>query len=67
MSVASIVGGVIAYPINWWLVKNHLKHGCMTLPGRDGPALWLGHRSPEYEQQGTAPDKRAAAARGRGS
>jgi hypothetical protein len=47
MSLASVVGGVLAYPINYWLVKSHLKHGCMTLPGTDGPATGLGHRSPE--------------------
>lgn len=47
MSLATIVGGVIAYPINYWLVANHLKHGCMTLPGADGPAPNLGHRSSE--------------------
>jgi len=23
--------GIIAYPINWWLVANHLKHGMMTV------------------------------------
>ena len=49
MSLASIVGGVFAYPINYWLVKNHLKHGCMTLPNADGPAPALGHASPEGE------------------
>lgn len=47
MGIATIVGGVIAYPVNYWLVKNHLKHGCMTLPGRDQPAPCLGHCSPE--------------------
>ncbi|WHI50280.1 DUF4396 domain-containing protein [Microbulbifer sp. MLAF003] len=47
MSLATIVGGIIAYPINYYLVKNHLKHGCMTLPGRDGPAPHLGHCSLE--------------------
>jgi Domain of unknown function (DUF4396) len=47
MSLASIAGGVLAIPINRWLVRNHLKHGCMTLPGADGPAPGLGHRSPE--------------------
>lgn len=49
MGIATIVGGICAYPINYWLVKNHLKHGCMTLPGADGPAHGLGHRSPEVE------------------
>ncbi len=47
MSLASVVGGLLAYPINFWLVKSHLKHGCMTLPNADGPAPGLGHRSPE--------------------
>ena len=32
MGMAAIVGAVTAYPINSWLVKNHLKHGCMTIP-----------------------------------
>jgi hypothetical protein len=47
MSVATVVGGVAAYPINHWLVANRLKHGCMTLPGADTPAPGLGHVSPE--------------------
>lgn len=47
MSLATVVGAVIAFPMNWWLVAHHLKHGCMTLPGADGPAPALGHRSSE--------------------
>jgi hypothetical protein len=47
MGMAAIAGGITAYPINWWLVKNRLKHGCMTLPGRDQPAPCLGHCSSE--------------------
>ncbi|MEX3009875.1 DUF4396 domain-containing protein [Hoeflea sp. TYP-13] len=47
MSLASLVGGFLAYPINYWLVSRHLKHGCMTLPNADGPAEGMGHRSPE--------------------
>ena len=47
MSLATVVGGVLAFPVNYWLVANHLKHGCMTLPGADGPAPAFGHRSPE--------------------
>lgn len=61
MSLATLVGGLFAFPINYWLVANHLKHGCMTLPGADGPAPHLGHRSPEtamgdhgYHPGGTA-------------
>ena len=45
MSLASVVGLAVAYPVNYWLVARHLKHGCMTLPGKDTPDL--GHRSPE--------------------
>jgi hypothetical protein len=47
MSIATVVGGVVAFPITRWLAKNHHHHGCMTLPGSDGPAPGLGHRSPE--------------------
>ena len=60
MGVAAIAGGITAYPINWWLVKNGLKHGCMTLPGRDGPAPSLGHRSSEpASMAGMAPEQMA--------
>ena len=31
MSMALLVGFIIAYPMNWWLVANHLKHGMMTI------------------------------------
>lgn len=47
MSVATIAGGITAYPINHWQVASRLKHGCMTLPGSDAPAAGLGHVSPE--------------------
>ncbi|MHA7773034.1 DUF4396 domain-containing protein [Roseibium sp. M-1] len=50
MSLASIVGLLVAYPVNHWLVASHLKHGCMTLPGKDTPEL--GHRSPEHGMAG---------------
>ncbi len=31
MGMATIVGGITAYPINYWLVAKKLKHGCMTI------------------------------------
>jgi hypothetical protein len=31
MSMGLLIGFVVAYPINWWLVANHLKHGMMTV------------------------------------
>ena len=47
MDMATIAGGVLAYPVNVWFVSKHLKHGCMTLPGKDKAAPHIGHRSPE--------------------
>jgi Domain of unknown function (DUF4396) len=31
MSMALLVGSMVAYPMNWWLVRYHLKHGMMTV------------------------------------
>jgi hypothetical protein len=31
MSIALIGGFLATYPMNWWLVTNHLKHGMMTV------------------------------------
>lgn len=31
MSMSILAGFVVAYPVNWWLVTNHLKHGMMTI------------------------------------
>ncbi len=39
MAMATLAGAVIAYPINFWLVKNKLKHGCMTLPEKNSNVL----------------------------
>lgn len=30
MSMALLVGFITAYPMNWWLVSHHMKHGMMT-------------------------------------
>ena len=32
MSMALLAGFIVAYPMNWSLVANHLKHGMMTVP-----------------------------------
>jgi hypothetical protein len=43
MSMALLVGFIIAYPMNWWLVANHLKHGMMTVrPATAGEASMSG-------------------------
>jgi hypothetical protein len=44
MSMGLLVGFVIAYPMNWWLVANHLKHGMMTVRTSAQPAGMAGHR-----------------------
>ncbi|MCH2144738.1 MAG: DUF4396 domain-containing protein [Phycisphaerales bacterium] len=31
MSIALVAGFLCAYPMNWWLVTRHLKHGMMTV------------------------------------
>jgi uncharacterized protein DUF4396 len=31
MSMGLLVGLIVAYPMNWWLVANHLKHGMTTV------------------------------------
>lgn len=31
MSIALLIGGIVAYPVNWWLVVHHVKHGMMTV------------------------------------
>jgi hypothetical protein len=43
MSMGLLVGFIVAYPMNWWLVANHLKHGMMTV--RPAAAAVGGHHS----------------------
>jgi Domain of unknown function (DUF4396) len=43
MSMGLLVGFIIAYPINWWLVANHLKHGMMTVRPTAQAAGAAGH------------------------
>ena len=31
MPMALLVGFVATYPVNWWLISRHLKHGMMTV------------------------------------
>jgi len=37
MSMALLAGFIVAYPMNWWLVANHLKHGMFTVRAADDP------------------------------
>jgi uncharacterized protein DUF4396 len=34
MSLALFSGALVAYPMNWWLVAHHLKHGMTTVRGK---------------------------------
>lgn len=44
MSMALLTGFVVAYPINWWLVANHMKHGMLTV--RKEPSLSMASARP---------------------
>jgi len=47
MSMALLTGFIAAYPINWWLVSNHLKHGMMTVrPSQTGSSETNMHEHP---------------------
>lgn len=46
MGMATIAGGLTAYPINYWLVNKKIKHGCMTIQPDGG----MKHHSHEHNQ-----------------
>jgi hypothetical protein len=43
MSMGLLVGFITAYPMNWWLVTYHLKHGMMTVRPAGAAAGGRGH------------------------
>ena len=47
MSMGLLVGFVFAYPMNWWLVAHHLKHGMMTVR-RPRWLRWSATRTPAW-------------------
>jgi Domain of unknown function (DUF4396) len=51
MSMGLLVGFIVAYPMNWWLVANHLKHGMMTVR----PKAAAGGAHAGHTGGGTAP------------
>nr|WP_306264827.1 DUF4396 domain-containing protein [Pararhizobium sp. IMCC3301] len=60
MSMALLVGFVVAYPINWWLVTRGLKHGMLTV--RD-PSVARDVDDPSHgthQPVATAPDEEHA-------
>ena len=52
MSIGLLVGFIFAYPMNWWLVAHHLKHGMMTVR-RPSAAAMVGdaHAGMDMEPQ----------------
>src|SRR5712672_2660947 len=53
MSMVLLVGFITAYPMNWWLVTYHLKHGMMTV--RPADASTAGHDHATHSGAGGAP------------
>jgi hypothetical protein len=43
MSMGLLVGFIVAYPMNWWLVANRLKHGMMTVRPAKAAMSMEGH------------------------
>jgi len=65
MSMGLLVGFITAYPMNWWLVTYHLKHGMMTVR-RAGAAVGArGHRV-QAGMDGTPPAAPGASTPGGG-
>lgn len=63
MSMALIVGFILAYPINWWLVANGLKHGMITARPGNQAAHHLKvtlDETPSHGQSQSDHDKSAA-------
>jgi hypothetical protein len=51
MSMALFSGAVAAYPMNWWLVASHLKHGMMTVRKPDSMQPILSEPTPAMNQE----------------
>jgi hypothetical protein len=65
MSMALIAGFILAYPINWWLVANGLKHGMITVRPAGQPAQHsrvVTDERPSHGQPGSGHGGHAAAA-----
>lgn len=62
MSMALLVGFITAYPMNWWLVSRHMKHGMITVRPPGEPASGEAHKGMHDNQ---APGERGAQPRGK--
>jgi hypothetical protein len=63
LSMALLAGFIAAYPMNWWLVANHLKHGMMTIRTAQAEAAMGGpggHAGMNHPGQGGSHDAMAS-------
>ena len=51
MSMALLTGAITAYPMNWWLVAHHLKHGMMTVRRPEPERSVSSHAKVEMEPE----------------
>ena len=58
MGIATVAGGLTAYPINHWLVSRGFKHGCMTIPAKADSPAEHDHKHMDHaaHQHGTMPN-----------
>lgn len=56
MSMALLAGGIIAYPMNRWLVAHHLKHGMMTVRRTETAEAITSQAQAEVEKKTMAGD-----------
>jgi hypothetical protein len=65
MSMALLVGFIVAYPMNWWLVANHLKHGMFTVRRADpGQTVLAQAQTGPGKAEATLPGQASHAASG---
>src|SRR5260370_13703665 len=53
MSMGLLVGFITAYPMIWWLVTYHLKHGMMTVRPAGAAACARGYSPPSPSSRAT--------------
>ncbi len=56
MSMALLVGFITAYPMNWWLVSRHMKHGMITVRPSDESAE---HEAPMSMRDNHSPNEQS--------
>ena len=63
MSIALLAGFIAAYPMNWWMVSNHMKHGMITVLSeeRGGDHSAMAHHSAGMSDHASAAASSSAA------